>query len=43
MIGIGLDDPNITINEKCRYDACISISKEIETIGKIAIRKIEGG
>jgi AraC family transcriptional regulator len=43
LIGISYDDPNITDATKLRYDACITISKDIEVSGEIGIQTIEGG
>lgn len=43
MIGIGHDDPNITETNQCRYDACITISKEIKPEGRVGVQTIEGG
>ncbi len=43
FIGISHDDPNITDAEKLRYDACVSISKEIVPEGRIGVKTIEGG
>ncbi|OFX43549.1 MAG: hypothetical protein A2046_01485 [Bacteroidetes bacterium GWA2_30_7] len=43
FIGISHDDPEITDSEKLRYDACISISKEVKPEGEIGVKEIEGG
>ncbi|MCF8370457.1 MAG: AraC family transcriptional regulator [Bacteroidales bacterium] len=43
MIGIGHDDPNITETNLCRYDACITISKEVKPEGRVGVQAIEGG
>ena len=43
MIGIGHDDPNITHTEKRRYDACMTISKDVAPEGNIGIQTLEGG
>lgn len=43
FIGISHDDPNITKSDKLRYDACITITKEIQAEGKIGLQEIEGG
>ena len=42
-IGISYDDPKVTPNEKCKYDACLTIDKEIKPIGKIGTKIIKGG
>jgi len=43
VIGLSLDDPDITKPENCRYDACITIDKPIKTTGEIGCKKIPGG
>lgn len=43
MIGMGYDNPNITAEENLRYDACITIDKEIQTEGNIVKSKIQAG
>jgi len=42
-IGICHDDPDITEPEKCRYDACITVKKEIKPEGEVGFKKIPGG
>jgi AraC family transcriptional regulator len=42
-IGLSHDDPSITDPERCRYDACISIKKDIKPAGEIGTKTIEGG
>lgn len=42
-IGLSHDDPNITEADKCRYEACLTIKKEIKPIGEIGVKTIEGG
>ncbi len=41
-LGIGLDDPDITEPEKCRYLACWTITTDIKPEGEIGIREIAG-
>ncbi len=41
--GIGYDDPNVTETEKCRYDACVTVEKEVKAEGGIAYRVMKGG
>jgi len=41
--GISYDDPEITENDKCRYDACITVSQAIKPSGRIGVKKIKGG
>jgi len=43
FIGISHDDPDITTPEKCRYDACITVTKNIEPEGEVGVKSIEGG
>ncbi len=42
-IGISHDDPSITDAEKCRYDACVTIKKEVQPEGEIGVKVVEGG
>ncbi len=42
-IGIGHDNPETTPPEKCRYDACITVDKEIEVSGEVGLNTIAGG
>ncbi len=43
LFGISHDDPNITETDKCRYDACVTVSKEIKPEGEIGYKIINGG
>jgi AraC family transcriptional regulator len=43
FIGISHDDPNVTDAEKLRYDACVTVSKEISPAGRVGVKTIEGG
>lgn len=43
FIGIGYDDPEVTPEEKLRYDACITVNHDIEISGEIKQKVIEGG
>ncbi len=40
ILGITLDNPEITPLEKCRYDACISVPERVNSVGEIGIRKL---
>ncbi len=40
FIGISLDDPEITPKDKCRYNACISVSEDIKPEGEIQMMDI---
>jgi AraC family transcriptional regulator len=43
FIGISHDDPDVTTPEKCRYDACITVTKNVEPDGEVGVKTIEGG
>jgi AraC family transcriptional regulator len=43
FVGISHDDPEITESDKLRYDACITVSKDVKPEGDIGIKEIEGG
>lgn len=44
VMGIPYDNPDITPNDKCRYDACVTIPPEVaNTEGEIGIQDIPGG
>lgn len=43
MIGIPLDNPDITPEGKCRYHACITVSAQTEAEGEVRISHIEAG
>lgn len=43
MIGIGYDNPSITAEKNLRYDACITVDKEVKTEGNIINSIIHGG
>lgn len=43
MIGIGHDNPEITAEDKIRYDACVSITSEVRPEGEVGVRTIGGG
>lgn len=42
-IGISHDSPDITPEEKIRYDACITIDKDIKPEGEAGVQTISGG
>lgn len=42
-IGIGHDDPKVTETEKLRYDACMTIKKDIQAKGNVGVKTIAGG
>ena len=43
LIGISHDDPTVTEPEKCRYEACITVTKDVKPEGEIGVRQIPGG
>lgn len=43
MLGLSYDDPEITPADKLRYDACITIDREIEPEGEIQVRELSAG
>ncbi len=43
MIGISYDSPDITSEDKLRYDACITINEEVNPEGEVGIQRIPGG
>jgi len=42
-LGVSYDDPAITATEKCRYDACVTIKKEVKPEGEIGLKEVGGG
>ena len=42
-LGIAYNDPNITEEDKCQYDCCVTINKDIKPEGEIGVKNIEGG
>ena len=43
FFGIVHDDTEVTKATQCRYDACITVSKEIKTYGPVGSKTLEGG
>lgn len=43
FIGVSHDDPAITAEDKLRYDACITIQREVKPEGEVAVQTIPGG
>ena len=43
FIGISYDDPNITEPDKLRYEACLTVSKDVKGEGDISFREIPEG
>lgn len=42
-LGIVHDNPDLTEEEKIRFDACVLLSKPLKSRGKIGYKKVEGG
>ncbi len=43
FIGVSHDDPKVTDHGKLRYDACITINREVKPEGEMGVRTIPGG
>jgi AraC family transcriptional regulator len=43
FIGISHDSPDVTDAEKLRYDACITVKKDVSPQGEIGVKTIDGG
>lgn len=43
FIGVCYDDPEITPPEKIRYEACLTLSRDVEAEGEIHVQEIGGG
>jgi AraC family transcriptional regulator len=43
MIGISYDEPNITEEQKLRYEACITVDKPVTPKGEVGFQTIRGG
>ena len=43
FIGISHDDPEVTPADKLRYDACLTVDKDIQPQGEIGVQTIAGG
>jgi len=42
-IGIGLDDPDVTPIEKCRYDACVTVAEGTTGEGEVGVYDVPEG
>lgn len=42
-LGIGHDDPDITPEDKLRYDACLSVGPEVKPEGEVGVQTIPAG
>ncbi len=42
-LGIGHDDPEITAEDKLRYDACITIDRDVKPEGEVGQTTLQGG
>lgn len=43
FIGLSYDDPGVTETNKCRYEACIVVSKDVKPEGEIGFKTIAAG
>jgi AraC family transcriptional regulator len=43
FIGLSHDDPDVTPEDKLRYDACISVKSEVKPEGEVGVQTIPGG
>ncbi|PKP22800.1 MAG: AraC family transcriptional regulator [Bacteroidetes bacterium HGW-Bacteroidetes-21] len=43
FLGLSYDDPGVTEPEKCRYEACVVVSKEVKPEGEIGYKTIPAG
>jgi AraC family transcriptional regulator len=42
-LGVSHDDPGITDADKCRYEACVTVKKDVKPEGEIGVKQVEGG
>lgn len=42
-LGISHDDPDVTEEAKLRYDACVTIKKNVEPEGEVGVKMVAGG
>jgi AraC family transcriptional regulator len=43
FIGVCYDDPDVTPEDKIRYEACITVDREVQPEGEIGVQTIDGG
>lgn len=43
FIGIGYDDPSITAEDKLRYEACMTVDREVKPEGEVGVQTLKGG
>ena len=43
FIGISYDDPNVTAEDKLRYEACITVKPGVKAEGEVGVKQLEGG
>ena len=43
ILGVVLDDPEITPAERIRYDACLVVDGSVEPEGEIGVQEVGGG
>jgi AraC family transcriptional regulator len=42
-IGVSRDDPKITASQQLRYDACVTIDRDVTPSGEVGVQTIPGG
>ncbi len=42
-VGVSHGDPDVTESDKLRYDACMTVKKDVAPNGKVGVKVIEGG
>ena len=42
-LGISHDDPNVTSEDKCRYDAALVVHKPVSPMGEVGVKEVAGG
>jgi len=43
FLGVCYDDPEVTPSERVRYDACVTIDRDVEPAGEFGVQTIAGG
>ena len=43
FIGVSHDDPAVTPEDKLRYDACLTIDRDVEPKGEVGVQTVSGG
>jgi AraC family transcriptional regulator len=42
-IGIAIDNPDVTSQENCEYNACLTVKEIIKTTGEVSSKELKGG